>query len=117
MFIVESLERTEYRNNMKCNYIYRIIKDKYAFKKYSVKEVQSYGIEAERQDIINGEIVNIERDMIKYISPHRYKVQNLLKILYDNTVSPIHLIDILGQYVDDYISDFDELLNDTYYIC
>ena len=36
-------------------------------------ELQSYGIEIERQDIIKGSIINIERDYVKNISCQRYK--------------------------------------------
>ena len=42
---------------------------------------QAFGIEAERQDL-------------------------LLSLIHDNQVSPIHLVDILGEYVDEYVSDF-----------
>ena len=27
-------------------------------------------------------------------------------MLYENQVSPIHLIDIIGEYVDEYVNDF-----------
>ncbi|MDF2675395.1 MAG: Uncharacterized protein K0R09_3667, partial [Clostridiales bacterium] len=37
----------------------------------------------------------------------------LLKMLYENIVSPLHLLDILGEYVDEYIIDFDSALKDT----
>ncbi|WP_407644975.1 DUF6514 family protein [Clostridium polyendosporum] len=47
------------------------------------------------------------------ISPQRHKVHNLLKMIYDNGVSPRHLIDILGEYVDTYVIDFDVALART----
>jgi hypothetical protein len=31
-------------------------------------------------------------------------------MVHENTVSPIHMIEILGEYIDEYISDFDEML-------
>jgi len=34
-----------------------------------------------------------------------------MKLLNDNIVSPVHLIDIIGEYIDEYISDFDKELN------
>lgn len=107
--VVESMIRNEIADGMKKNYIYRLTKNKVslAFGTDSM-EVQSYGIEIERQDVENGSIVNIERDSVKSISPHRHKVHNLLNLLYDNCVSPIHLIEILGDYIDEYIVDFDE---------
>lgn len=107
--VVENLIRTESRENMRNVYLYRLLKNNIniTYGKDTI-EVQSYGIEIERQDVIDGKLVNIERDSINSISPERYKVHNLLKLLYDNAVSPIHLIDVLGDYIDEYIIDFDK---------
>ncbi|KYH28464.1 MULTISPECIES: DUF6514 family protein [Clostridium] len=116
MLVVESLGRTEYHGDVQYHYSYRVIKDKVTFLDGCMKDIQSYGIEVERQDIVNGKLVRIERDSVKCISPHRHKVHELLKMLYDNVVSPIHLIDILGEYIDNYVTDFDEILKDIY-IC
>ncbi len=107
--VVENLIRTESRENMRNVYLYRLLKNNIniTYGKDTI-EVQSYGIEIERQDVIDGKLVNIERDSVNSISPERYKVHNLLKLLYDNAVSPIHLIDVLGDYIDEYIIDFDK---------
>ncbi|OFI07513.1 hypothetical protein CLOACE_03420 [Clostridium acetireducens DSM 10703] len=111
MVIVENLVKSEELENIKYFYFYRIIKSKVSlFLKDEEIKVQSYGIEVERQDIINGDIVRIERNYIKNISPERYKVHKLLKLLRDNSVSPIHLVDVLGEYIDEYIIDFDNVL-------
>jgi hypothetical protein len=111
--IVESMVRNEICEDMRKNYFYRLTKNKVSLELgQDTMEVQSYGIEIERQDILNNSIVNIERDSVKSISPHRHKVHSLLKLLYDNCVSPVHLIDILGDYVDEYIVDFDEALKE-----
>jgi hypothetical protein len=113
MMIVESMVRNEICEDMKKNYFYRLTKDKITLEfGEEPMEVQSYGIEIERQDIVNNSIVNIERDSVKSISPHRHKVHNILKLIYDNCVSPVHLIDVLGDYVDEYIVDFDEALKE-----
>ena len=48
----------------------------------------------------------IERNEIRKISNSKTKVEWLLNLLKDNNVSPIHLVDILGSYVDEYVSDF-----------
>lgn len=86
-------------------YSYRIIKSQYISPQGDT--VQAYGIEAERTDSDNQEMVAIERARIEYISPNLHKVCNLLSKLYSNNVSPIHLTDVIGEYVDDYTSDFD----------
>ena len=110
--VVENLVRTESVEKIKYNYFYRLLKGKVSIScETDTIEVQSYGIEIERQDMLNGELINIERDCVENISPDRHKVHNLLKLLYDHTVSPIHLIDVLGDYIDEYIIDFDKEIN------
>lgn len=110
MLIVENLTRSEYIDDMRCDYSYRVIKNKVAFPEIYKAEIQSYGIEIERRDIVNGILINIERDFVKNISPCKSKVCSLAQMLYSNTVSPLHLIDILGEYIDDYITDYDEVI-------
>lgn len=108
MIILEQMNCTETLDGKKLVYNYRLTKE---FKTLSSNgesiEIQAYGIEVERQDFCNGELINVDRESVESISPQRYKVKNLLKLLYDNTVSPIHLIDVLGEYIDEYVSDFD----------
>ncbi|WP_027625179.1 DUF6514 family protein [Clostridium lundense] len=113
MLVVENLARSIEKENIEYNYYYRLLKDQVTLNYGGESlQVQSYGIEIERQDKIDGSIVNIERDYVKCISPQRHKVHRLLKLVYDNNVSPIHLVDILGEYIDEYIIDFDnELMN------
>jgi hypothetical protein len=114
MVVIENMNRSEIVDGVTYNYFYRITKGQVILPIGGDKVVvQSYGIEIERQDIKDGSIFNIERDSISSISPQRYKVHNLLKLLYDNVVSPIHLIDVLGEYVDEYIIDFDKELMET----
>jgi hypothetical protein len=114
MMVVESLNRIETTGDITYKYFYRLIRGQVSL---SLGEdnvvVQTYGVEIERQDYCNDIVVNIERDCISTISPQRYKVHNLLKMLYENIVSPLHLLDILGEYVDEYIIDFDSALKDT----
>lgn len=73
--------------------------------------IQTYGIEIERRDLKKGTVVNTVSDSIQYISPQRHKVQELLKMVYKNGLTPIHLVEVLGEYVDTYISDFDLNIN------
>lgn len=83
------------------NYSYRLIKGQY-------EGIVSYGIEAELQEEKDGQVVNIERDGIDVISNNKAKVEGLLELLADNKVSPIHFIDVLGEYIDEYAGDFDK---------
>lgn len=114
MVVVESMSRGKITNEMRHVYFYRLIRSNLIIRSESdTMEVQSYGIEVERQDMVNDELVTIVRENICNISPQRHKVHNLLKLLHDNIVSPIHLVDIIGEYVDLYSSDYDEILEGT----
>ena len=111
MVIIESLYKKITDGDVNYNYAYRLVKNQISVSMYGkLSQIQAYGIEIERQDITNDTVVKIQRDCVENISPQRYKVKNLLKMLCDNTVSPIHMIDILGEYIDEYTSDFDEML-------
>lgn len=111
MVVIENLSKRVIDGDVKHNYFYRLVKSEISILTYDEPTgVQAYGIEVERQDIVDDMVVCIERECVKSISPQRYKVKNLIKILYENTVSPIHMIDILGDCIDQYIVDFDEEL-------
>ncbi|MBZ9689166.1 DUF6514 family protein [Clostridium estertheticum] len=111
MIVLENLSKRVTDDDVKHNYFYRLVKSQVSVSMdYEPAGVQSYGIEIERQDIIDDIVVFIERDCVENISPQRHKVKNLIKMLHENTVSPIHMIDVLGEYIDEYISDFDEML-------
>ena len=99
MHIVESLDSNVKTDNKESKYSFRMFKE-------SFFNGQAFGIEVERQDLIEGNIIKIERDSISKISNNEEKVRDLLKLLFNYKVSPIHLVDILGDYVDSYVSDF-----------
>ena len=99
MYIVNSLYSNIKNDNKESQYSYRMIKGEFVFGK-------AFGIEIERQDLIGGDVVRIERDSISNISNREEKVKELLDLVYKYQVSPVHLVDILGEYVDQYVSDF-----------
>ncbi|GIM28375.1 hypothetical protein CPJCM30710_10410 [Clostridium polyendosporum] len=114
MKIVEILTRNEIQNEVNYMYFYKLVRNELRLSIGEDKvKVQTYGIEVERYDISNGNLINTEIEAIASISPQRHKVHNLLKMVYDNGVSPIHLIDILGEYVDTYVTDFEIALART----
>jgi len=118
MMVVECITRNENFEGMEKNYIYRLTKNSISISldtehlNEDSMEVQTYGIEIERQDMLEDIIINIERESVESISPYRYKVHDLLKLLADKCVSPVHLIEILGEYIDEYILDFNEDLKE-----
>jgi hypothetical protein len=112
MLVVENMIKKENLGNIDCHYFYRVIKDKICLDEECITSVQSYGIEIERQDYKEDILVSLERESISNISPHSYKVKRLAKILYDGNVSPIHLVDIVSEKIDEYIQDFETVLNE-----
>lgn len=99
MYIVDSLYSVMENEEKELRYAYRLISESFC-------GGQAFGIEVERQDSIKGNVVRIERDEIRKISNAKEKVKELLNLVHVNQVSPIHLVDILGEYVDEYILDF-----------
>ena len=111
MIVIENLSKRVTENDTKHNYFYRLVKSEISvLTNGEFTPVQAFGIEIERQDIVDDVVVFIERDCVQNISPQRHKVKNLIKMLHDHTVSPVHMIDILGEYIDEYTRDFDEML-------
>lgn len=105
MKIIDSLTSEINSDEIKLKYTYRLVNGTY-------KNSQAYGIEVEKEELKNGQVVNIERDSIERISNNRYKVNELLRLLHKNQASPIHLVEILGEYVDRYIYDFNDEENE-----
>ena len=92
-------------DDVEFRYVYRLTKKEY-------KGIMAYGIEIERKDYVGLKNINLERKGIDIISPHRYKVKRLIMKLYNNQVSPIHLIDIIGNYADEHAYEFDMVIQE-----
>ena len=65
-----------------------------------------YGIEAKKENIENGLVVSTIEDHVDIISKKKDVVEHLVELLYKNQVSPIHLIDIIGETVDNCVFEF-----------
>lgn len=85
-------------NEREMQYIYRLL-----LKDYNNKKV--YGLEVERRDISNNQVVNIERESIEEISIVKDRVKEMIDILYNGIVSPIHVVDILGGEIDKCVAE------------
>ena len=82
--------------------------------KYSYRLLQSqyngytaYGIEIERKDYKGLTKINEEKDSIEIMSTQRHAIKNILMKLQKENVSPIHLVDIVGKFVDEHVYEFD----------
>lgn len=105
MNLIEEYTSINCDSGVEFRYAYRLIKKDY-------KGIAVYGIEIERKDYVGLQNVNLEREKIDMISIHRYKVKQLLMKLYNNQVSPIHLIEIAGTYADEHVYEFDLGINE-----
>lgn len=100
MNLVEEYTTINKATEVEFRYSYRLIENEF-------KGITAYGIEIERKDYVGLENVKLEREKIEIISTHIHKVKELLMSLCTNQVSPLHLIDIVGSYVDDQAYEFD----------
>lgn len=109
MKILENLIFTKEEDNIRYTYCYRLTSDDFNLEiEDKLYQLTTYGIEVERQDILCGNVENIERDQISNISPYRHKVKGLLNMIYKNNVSPLHLVEVLGHLVDECSYDFQQ---------
>ena len=85
----------------KVNYDGKEMEYSYRLTKKTFKNEEVYGIEIERKDNNLGKTINIERDCIEIVSKEKEKASKLLNVLFNNNVSPIHLVDIISPYVEE----------------
>lgn len=104
MNIIETLSYELQNEGYTTTYIYRLLEN-------NLNSIKGYGIEIEQQKYVDNQLVNIERNSIERISTNKDKTAELLSILHRNTVSPIHLVEILGEYVDQHINEFELVAN------
>ena len=99
MRIKKSLSKIVNFDDKESRYIYRIVEN-------SIRNRQAFGIEIERQDFEEGEVINLERDIVDIVASNQRKAEDILMLLFNNLVSPIHLVDIVGEYADWCVNDF-----------
>lgn len=105
MEIIEEFTSVNRNEEVEFRYSYRLIKN-------TLNDIELYGVEVERRDYIGINNINIERERIDIISNKKNEVEKLVETLYDGQVSPIHMIDVIGNSVDNCAYEFrDDLLN------
>ena len=93
MKINKTLSKIININEKEVKYIYRMTEN-------NIRNKQAFGIEIERQDFNDGEVINLERDYVSLVADEEKKANDLLVLLFNNLVSPVHLVDIVGEYSD-----------------
>lgn len=99
MKVIKNLCKEVILEDVCCKFCYRLIET-------CLRDTKIYGVEVERKDFRGDVLTNIERDSIEFISPNMDKVEKLVSKLYKFEVSPIHLVDVIGEDVDDSVADF-----------
>jgi len=100
--------------NRQAMYRYLLLESRKEIEYFDKKiEVPCFGVAIVREDIEDGKVCSVESDRIEWLTTYRYKAVQILKKLYENNVSPIHLVDIVGPIADEWVSDFDESLRST----
>lgn len=69
--------------------------------------VTSYGIGIIREEIADGKVIDTFEDRFDAVSPVKSKVLSLIDFLVDNEVSPLHLIDVIGESIDNWVTDYE----------
>lgn len=70
--------------------------------------ITAYGVEVESKLKDNNNIVQTSKEQINFVTPYKYKGSQFLHMLQKNMVSPVHLIDVTEEVIEDYYKDFDK---------
>jgi len=109
--IVETLKCNEVCGEDVVEYTYKLIQRELSMDVQGGRRViEAYGIEVESRIKGNNESGQVFKDEVKYITPCKNKGREFLNMLKDNSVSPIHLIDIIEEYIEEYYMDFNNVV-------
>lgn len=78
-----------------------------------LQSIKAYGVEVESSRYDKEKYLDGMFEEVKYITPYKNKGSQFLHMLKRNMVSPIHLIDITEELVDEYYKDFDKEINEN----
>ena len=75
MKINKTLSKMVNINEREVKYIYRMTEK-------NIRNRQAFGIEIERQDFNNGEVINLERDYVNLVASEEKKANDILVLLF-----------------------------------
>ena len=91
--IIEKSIRTKYCEGLERIYTYEITKQ------YEDNIIE-YGVEVRREDKSKAGKIKVVKNRVGSISSNKEKIEEIINILSRNEVSPIHLKDVLRDYID-----------------
>lgn len=105
---------------LKCNcdcggdvleYTYRLIqRDLHVESHGEDQSIKAYGVEVESKRKNNDKIVQASKEEVKYVTPYKYKGSQFLHMLERNMVSPMHLVEVTEEVIEEFYIDFDKEL-------
>lgn len=99
--------KTETVQGQKFVYSYRLLESNLVLEEgQNDNPIHSYGIEIILDEIKPDGKHTYYTECCMNVSPDRNKVMALLKKLRNYEVSPVHLIDVIGEEVDKWVSDY-----------
>lgn len=109
--VIETLKCDYNNEGTNLEYTYRLVqRDLHMDNNGESCCIKAYGVEVESKVKCNEKNVQAFKEEIKYITPYKYKGSQFLHMLEKNMVSPIHLIDVTEEIVEEYYRDFDKEL-------
>lgn len=107
--IIETLKSNIVCEENTVEYTYNLIKSELEINRNGERRViDVYGVEIESEVKNKDKNVNQYKEHGSCITPDKYKGSKLLGLLRNNEVSPVHLIDIIEEYIEEYYADFDK---------
>lgn len=91
--VIEKKVTTKYIDGIERSYIYKVTQQKQ-------DSILEYGVKVTREDISKDKKVTSVESEVKYISTEKEMVTGIINILCKNEVSPIHLKEVVCDYVD-----------------
>lgn len=92
-------------------YTYRLIQSDLHLENEGEKYcIKAYGVEVESKRKSNDKIVQDSKEVVKFVTPYKYKGSQFLHMLEKNMVSPLHLVDIAEEVIEEYYKDFNKEL-------
>lgn len=92
------------------------VKDEEILREYKYEITESlyrgckcYGISIKRTDYLNEIIVKEVKESVELVTPDLERATQFVDMLSEKNVSPFHLIDIISEYEDKFIDDFNKL--------
>lgn len=92
-------------------YIYNLTERKLSLEvKGKEEEIITYGVEAQSYMIKENKKVLIFKDAVEILTPYKHKAKDFINMLRRNQVSPVHLLNVAEEVIEEYYLDFEKVV-------